>query len=143
MNNVNNMYYDNYSNVNDMVNIEEEKLIQKDLTTVDEGFRKGNIFNNIYWPYNKQTYNFVPKSERQKLLVEIMENCFYAHELNLYLDNFPTDKNKIELFNKYNKKSNELIQEYNKKYEPLTLGGNSLNEIPWSWEESPWPWEGV
>ena len=42
-----------------------------------------------------------------------------------------------------NKKTDELIKEYNKKYEPLTLSGNELNEVPWAWEESPWPWEGV
>ena len=35
------------------------------------------------------------------------------------------------------------MKEYNQKYEPLTLSGNELREIPWSWEDSPWPWEGV
>ena len=99
MNNVNNMYYENYYNVNDATDIEEDKLIQKNLTSVQEGFRRGNIFTNIYWPYKKQTYNFVPKNERQKLLLEIMKNGFYAHELNLYLDNFPNDKERINLYN--------------------------------------------
>ena len=31
MNNVNNMYYENYYNVNDATDIEEDKLIQKNL----------------------------------------------------------------------------------------------------------------
>ncbi len=143
MNNVNNMYYDNYMNVNDIVNIENEENIQEELTNVNEGFKKGNIFRNLYWPYKKQTYNFIPKNDRQRLLLEIMENCFYAHELNLYLDNFPEDIDKIQLFNEYNNKTDKLINEYNRKYEPLNLSNNNLNEIPWSWEESPWPWEGV
>lgn len=141
MNSVNNMYYDNYSNVNDIVNIKNEELLQKDLVNVSEGFRRGNIFADLYWPYKKQTYNFVPSNGRQKLLLEIMENCFYAHELNLYLDNFTTDKEKIELFNRYNDKVNKLIDEYNRKYEPIIL--NELKEVPWAWEDSPWPWEGV
>ncbi|MBQ1813013.1 MAG: spore coat protein CotJB [Bacilli bacterium] len=141
MNKVNNMYYDNYSNVNDIVNIKNEEMLQKDLVNVSEGFRRGNIFPDLYWPYKKQTYNFVPNNERQRLLLEIMENSFYAHELNLYLDNYTTDKEKIDLFNKYNDKSNNLINEYNKKYEPIIL--NDLKEVPWAWEESPWPWEGV
>lgn len=141
MNKVNNMYYDNYSNVNDIVNIQNEEMLQKDLVNVFEGFRRGNIFPDLYWPYKKQTYNFVPNNERQKKLLEIMENCFYAHELNLYLDNYTTDKEKIDLFNKYNDKTNKLIDEYNKKYEPIVL--NDLKEIPWAWEDSPWPWEGV
>ena len=141
---MNNMLFDNnYDNVNDMVEIENELLKQKDLANSTDGFKRGNIFNNLYWPYKKQVYNFVAKNNRQKLLLDIMENCFYAHELNLYLDNFPNDKEKIELYNKYNKKANELINEYSNKYEPLTLSGNELNEVPWSWEESPWPWEGV
>ena len=141
MNKVNNMYYDNYSNVNDIVNIKNEELLQKDLVNASEGFRRGNIFADLYWPYKKQTYNFVPNNDRQRLLLEIMENSFYAHELNLYLDNYTNDKEKIDLFNKYNDKANKLIDEYNKKYEPIIL--NDLKEVPWAWEDSPWPWEGV
>ena len=72
MNNVNNMYYQNYSNVNDMVDIQKEMMVQQDLTNKEEGFRRGNIFKNIYWPYNKDTYNFVAKNNREKLLLEIM-----------------------------------------------------------------------
>ena len=143
MNNVNNIYYENYYNVNDATDIEEDKLIQKNLTSVQEGFKRGNIFTNIYWPYKKQTYNFVPKNERQKLLLEIMKNGFYAHELNLYLDNFPNDKERINLYNQYDKKTSDVIKEYNNKFEPLTLTGNELKEVPWAWEDSPWPWEGV
>ena len=40
-------------------------------------------------------------------------------------------------------KISDLISKYNNTYEPLTLSGNELNEMPWSWEDSPWPWEGV
>ena len=143
MNNVNNMYYQNYSNVNDMVDIQKEMMVQQDLTNKEEGFRRGNIFKNIYWPYNKDTYNFVAKNNREKLLLEIMQNAFYANELNLYLDIYPNDANRIKLYNEYNKKTNDLISKYNNTYEPLTLSGNELNEVPWSWEDSPWPWEGV
>ena len=138
-----NMYYQNYSNVNDITNIETEEKLQDKLVNVEEGFRRGNIFANLYWPYKKQTYNFIPKNDRQKLLIEIMENGFYAHELNLYLDNFPSDSEKINLFNEYNNKANKLINEYNNRYEPLTLSSNNLNEVPFIWEDSPWPWEGV
>lgn len=132
MNNINDMYY---SNDNDF------SYRKTKLASPSEGFKRGNIFLDIYSPYKKDMYNFVPKNERQKLLLEIMENCFYAHELNLYLDNYPMDKDKINLYNEYSKKSNELISKYNKKYEPLIL--NDLDEVPWEWVDSPWPWEGV
>lgn len=143
MNNVNNMYYQNYYSVNDIANQDNDIIIQRDLTNKEEGFRRGNIFKNLYWPYKKQTYNFVPKNDRQRLLLQIMENSFYAHELNLYLDNFPNDREKLNLYNQYNKKANGLIMEYNNKYEPLTLSGNEFKDIPWAWGDSPWPWEGV
>ena len=79
MNSVNDMYYNNYSNVNDIVNIVKEEKVQKDLASVKDGFKRGNIFDKLYWPYKKQTYNFIPKNNRQKLLLDIMENCFYYH----------------------------------------------------------------
>ena len=68
---------------------------------------------------------------------------FAMIDLNLYLDIYPNDANRIKLYNEYNKKTNDLISKYNNTYEPLTLSGNELNEVPWSWEDSPWPWEGV
>ena len=96
------MYYQNYYNVNDIANQDNDIIIQRDLTNKEEGFRRGNIFKNLYWPYKKQTYNFVPKNDRQRLLLQIMENSFYAHELNLYLDNFPNDRETLNLYNQYN-----------------------------------------
>ena len=77
------------------------------------------------------------------MMLELSRIAFAAHELNLYLDIYPNDANRIKLYNEYNKKTNDLISKYNNTYEPLTLSGNELNEVPWSWEDSPWPWEGV
>jgi spore coat protein JB len=143
MNTNTDMYYQNYYNVNDITNVNKEEVLQKNLTNVTDGFRRGNIFTNLYWPYKKQMYNFSTKNDRQRLMIEIMENSFYAHELKLYLDNFPNDKDKIDLYNKYSRKTTELTMEYNNKYEPITLLGNEMKEVPWAWEDSPWPWEGV
>ena len=114
-----------------------------DLTSPEVGFKRGNIFENLYSPYKKSTYNFSPENEREKLMLEIMETCFYAHELNLYLDNYPNDTDKLSLFMQYNDLSNKLIEEYERKYSPILLSGNRFNSIPWTWVESPWPWEGV
>ncbi len=143
MNTNTDMYYQNYYNVNDITNVNKEEVLQKNLTGVTDGFRRGNIFTNLYWPYKKQMYNFSTNNDRQRLMIEIMENSFYAHELKLYLDNFPNDKDKIDLYNKYSRKTTELTMEYNNKYEPITLLGNEMKEVPWAWEDSPWPWEGV
>ena len=141
MNNVNNMYYQNYSNVNDMVDIQKEMMVQQDLTNKEEGFRIGNIFKNIYWPYNKDTYNFVAKNNREKLLLEIMQNAFYAHELNLYLDIYPNDRDMLNLFNQYRQELNNVMEEYQQKYGPILLNSNANSKYPFTWINSPWPWE--
>ena len=139
MNNVNNMYYQNYSNVNDITNIQNEEVLQKDLTSTKEGFKRGNIFANLYWPYRKQTYNFVPKNDRQRLLLDIMENGFYAHELNLYLDNDPFNQEMLEKYKKYVEELKKATKEYEKIYGPLTVTG--VKQKDWTWVNDPWPWE--
>ena len=80
---------------------------------------------------------------RYEIILKIQELSFACVDLNLYLDNFPNDKERINLYNQYDKKTSDLIKEYNNKFEPLTLTGNELKEVPWAWEDSPWPWEGV
>lgn len=124
-----------------MYYVNDNSLVYDNLTSSENGFKKGNIFKDIYSPYKKNIYNFVPKNERQKMLLDILEKCFYAHELNLYLDNYPNDIKKINLFNEYNNKACELKKKYSEKYEPIEL--NNMKETPIEWVESPWPWEGV
>lgn len=143
MNNYEDIAYQNFYNVNDLTNLPMEKSLQQELVSPEVALRRGNMFNNLYWPYTKEAFTFVPKNDREKLLLEIMQNSFYAHELNLYLDTHPEDVSKITMFKKYNEISNNLINEYEKKYAPLTLSNNNLEGSPWTWVTSPWPWEGV
>ena len=78
--------------------------IQNDLTGVTEGFKKGNIFKNLYWPYQKQTYNFVPKNDRQKKLIEIMENCWMMRNLYGPQELTPGDKYYLNPFRRVKNK---------------------------------------
>ena len=108
------------------------------------GIIRGNLSKDEFLTYKK----YVPmapklKNDRAIKLFELQKYDFALHELKLYLDNFPNDKNKLDLFNKYNKKSETMIKEYNMRYEPITLTGNDFKDIPFAWVDSPWPWEGV
>ncbi|MDR3595272.1 spore coat protein CotJB [Clostridium sp.] len=66
---------------------------------------------------------------------------FCALDLNLYLDNFPNDKNAMEDYNKVSRKLTTLINDYEKEYGPLTNFGSAFVENPKAWVEQPWPWE--
>ena len=104
------------------------------------GFIRGNMFSDLYNTYKiTRPYDIRPANEQAELLTYIDAYCFAAHDLNLYLDNHPNDREMIKLFKDYNDKANGFIREYEQKYGPLfvdTSNGNS-----WSWNDSPWPWE--
>ncbi|AWK53096.1 spore coat protein CotJB [Clostridium beijerinckii] len=74
-------------------------------------------------------------------LNNIMIYNFCAVDLNLYLDNFPNDKNASEDYSKVSCKLTSLIHEYEKKHGPLTNFGSSFVEDPKAWTDEPWPWD--
>ena len=112
-----------------------------DLATPLEGYIRGNLYNNLYKPYkNYRPANLVPTNEQAELLLNLNQLDFAAHELRLYLDVFPTDRNMIQLFNKYQQMSTEATNAYEKKFGPLN--SNTLSEnTQFSWQAYAWPWE--
>lgn len=110
------------------------------LTSIKEGFNRGNMFDNLFMPY-KYIANLNPVTDRSKLMSEIQAYCFAAHEMNLYLDLYPDDIQAIGLFNQYQERTNELISEYESKYGKINLGINE--SYTWEWINSPWPWERI
>lgn len=128
-------YLNNYSNIPNYKN-------DLDLTNLDTGFIRGNIFNNLYVPYkNYKPIAPVIKGEREQLLYEILKLNFAMTELNLYLDTNPNNTNAINIFNDYSKKKKNLVNSYEAKFGPLTLDGNMMNLNTWIWNKNPWPWE--
>lgn len=77
---------------------------------------------------------------RKKLLCEIKQTDFVLKELNLFLDTHPCNKEALEMFNIYEKKSRQLIYEYEKNFGPLVPSANNNSES-WEWIKGPWPWE--
>lgn len=103
-----------------------------------EAFNRGNLFDNYYWPY-KYIANVKPINEKQALMMKIQMYCFAAHELNLYLDLHPEDKQAVGLYNQYSELGKKYTDEYEKMYGCICLNENESS--PWKWIDSPWPWE--
>ena len=106
-----------------------------------EGFMKGNMFQNLYSPYkNYQPAQLTPRNEQEEMFLRMVEAEFAMHDLNLYLDLYPQDGNALNLFNQYRKKSNELRNAYEDKYGPILINSNSLDTSPFLWQTQIFPW---
>ncbi len=121
----------NSNNFNDISN--SNKLVSP-----KEALNRGNLFENIYWPY-KYVSNLKPQNKRQELMQNIQAYGFAAHELNLYLDVYPNDMQAVGLYNQYKEMSDKYLNEYEKEFGPVILDSNE--KYPWMWINSPWPWE--
>ena len=111
------------------------------ITDSQTGFKRGNLFNNLYSEYkNYKPNDLKANSEREDLIMQIDEQRFAIIEMNLYLDIYPNDKNALNKFNSYLRKEKELINLYESKYGPMTIS-SPVQTANWLWNNSPWPWE--
>lgn len=136
---MNNFLY-NYMN-----QINQDNFYKKDNNSLFDPYNayiRGNLFKNLYDPYNnKEPYEIRPINEQARLLTKINSLCFALKDINLYLDIYPESKDMINLYNKYMNEKDKLTKEYEMNYGTISLDSESLNNYPWSWEETPWPWE--
>ena len=106
------------------------------------GLIRGNLFKNLYEPYKeKEPYEINPINEQARILTDIDALGFAMIDLNLYLDVFPNDREKINLYNEYKREKESLLKEYEIKYGPITTNSDILNSVPWAWDNMPWPWD--
>lgn len=106
------------------------------------GFIRGNMFPSLYNGYKlEKPLDVTPMNDKESLMLYVDAICFAAHDINLYLDIYPDDKDMIELFNQYRMEANKLKEEYQSKFGPLLVSSNATNKVPWSWDDRPWPWE--
>ena len=111
------------------------------ITDTQTGFKRGNLFNNLYSEYkNYKPNDLKANSEREDLIMQIDEQRFAIIEMNLYLDIYPNDKNALNKFNSYLRKEKELINLYESKYGPMTIS-SPVQTDNWLLNNSPWPWE--
>lgn len=113
-----------------------------DLYDAYEGFIRGNMFPDLYNQYKvSQPINIEPMNEEAQALTYVNALSFGAHDLNLYLDNFPNDQSMIELYNQYRMEANRAREQYEKQFGPLLVNSDATNTVPWSWNNTPWPWD--
>lgn len=113
--------------------------MNNNLVSVTEGFNRGNMFDNLFWPY-KYIADVKTSDPRKDLMLKVQMYSFAAHEMNLYLDVYPNDVQAIGLYNQYKEEADRLTGEYESKYGKICLGIN--DNYTWEWNKSPWPWEG-
>lgn len=105
------------------------------------GFKRGNLFNNLYSEYkNYKPQELKANNEREDLILQIDEQRFAIIELEIYLDVNPNDTNALNIFNTHLNKEKELVTLYESKYGPLTIT-SPVQTNNWLWNNSPWPWE--
>lgn len=113
------------------------------LYTPVEAYDKGNLFANLYSQYKDYKPVILrANNERERMFLEFSRMAFAAHELNLYLDNYPDNSSILRLFHDYSTRANALKQEYEQKYGPITVSSSNGNTVPFQWVNSAWPWEG-
>ena len=131
-------FYDDMSVINGYMPYSNTQKL--DLFNPYEGYLKGNAFKNEYIPYkNYQADRLNINNEKEEMLINISEYSFMMHDMNLYLDVYPNDKEALNKFIEYRNKTNELITKYERKYGPLAVKGNVSGDIPFNWVSS-WPW---
>jgi hypothetical protein len=130
-------FYDDMQVLNGYVNVNNQKNM--DLFNPYEGYLKGNAFKDEYKPYkNYKVAKLNINSEKDEMLVNIGEYSFMMHDINLYLDVHPNDKEALNRFSDYRNKVNDLITKYERKYGPLLVTSSDDNKS-FNWV-SKWPW---
>lgn len=128
-------------NANMNMNSNMNMMVSQDLAQPYEGFIRGNLYNNLYQQYkNYRPAKLVPNNEQAELLLNVDQTSFAAHEIKLYLDIHPDDKDMINLYNQYQKLASDAIKAYEKKYGPI-LADSPSGTNTFSWEAYAWPWE--
>ena len=136
------LFENDHNYLNMLFNIDNQNNYNgfNNMLSNEEGFLRGNMFENEYVPYKNMTY-IKPKlkSERERDLYKIMELAFAVNDYNLYLDVHPEDTNILNKYKMCAEKLKQLTKEYEAKYGPLCI--DSANYNTFKWIESPWPWE--
>lgn len=139
-NTIRNDYY-NYKNNNYNKPLYTEDADANKLYDPFQGFIRGNMFPNLYNGYKVNPIEIKPANEQARMLTYLDSLSFAAHDINLYLDIYPNDKDMINLFNQYRMEANKLMEEYQNTYGPLLVNSNANEVKPWAWDNKPWPWE--
>lgn len=139
--NLNNQNMPNVPNMPNMINIPNMPNEPIKLDS-EKGFIRGNMFDDLYDPYkNYIPLELNPNNDMQALLEKVQQYNFATTDLNLYLDNYPNDKDTIKIFNNYRNMYLTAVSNFEKIYGPIEAINNPVNVNTWVWDKNPWPWE--
>ena len=106
-----------------------------------EGYLNGNMFKDLYNQYKNYRPNMVRiNNEKEESIFNLNQVQFAMHELNLYLDVYPNDRNAMNIFLNYKNTYKQLLEDYENKYGPLEVCGVN-GGTPFSWVNDKFPWE--
>ena len=81
-------------------------------------------------------------NDKAKLQKKIHELDFALHELVLFLDSHPKNRQAMELMCEYRDKRSKLISDYEQRFGKYIV---TVSDVPmsgrWEWLDSPWPWD--
>lgn len=82
-------------------------------------------------------------NERKRLIKQIQAVSFALVEINLFLDNYPTNTQALADFRRLSRDLENLKETYENQYGPLlNFGyGENQNTNSWQWVDEPWPWK--
>lgn len=102
-----------------------------------QGFIRGNMFPDLYNGYKLSEP--IPLNSDLKTYLDAV--AFAAHDINLYLDIYPDDRDMIMAFSTYSKETEKMLTDYQNKYGPILVDSEANMVYPWAWDNEPWPWE--
>lgn len=132
----------NYVNYLDFENLSRNQKTanNKDIviSSVIDGFSKGNMDEELYDPYK----NYKPvRLDGNDYNVMMKAYLFAIIDLQLYLDVHPDDLETKKLFNKYVEEFNKLEKHVESKKGPLCVTSIYNTTPNWIWQKD-WPFEG-
>lgn len=140
----NSLEYYNYVNNNYNKPMYQEDINASKLYDPYQGLIRGNMFKELYNDYKMSNPIMLdPKNEQEDMKLYLDSLCFAAHDINLYLDLYPDDKDMLKKFADYRKELEAVKKKYEEMYGPIFVNSESNTVFPWTWDNSPWPWEGV
>ena len=81
-------------------------------------------------------------NEKQMMQKRINALAFAIHELVLFLDTHPNNRQAMELLREFRRRKQNAIAEYEAKFGKYVETTADVEPTDyWSWIDSPWPWE--
>ena len=101
-----------------------------------EALRRGTLFPGLDLPFMNMVNT---RDVTDTPLAELMAMCFVVHELQLYLDTHPDDREAFAVMKDVMALQQEAHGRYVKRYGPLLPADLAQCET-FDWLEAPWPW---